>query len=139
MPNAVRPSKSNQCSPVLETHRIPLEDIEHTGRTLSTVLMLVRAISIEKSVPETFLFGAPSFHFNLRTRLISLLPAPFNASYEGDAGMCHMLNVKGATMWTTRNRLLQFFEILPPGWWQAIHGWPPCKADKKDRRALIVS
>ena len=50
-----RPSKANQCSPVLKAHRIPLE---HTGRAIP---MLVRAISIEKSVPETLLFGALSF------------------------------------------------------------------------------
>jgi hypothetical protein len=44
------------------------------------VPLLVRAISLEQSVPETLLFGAPSFHFTLRTRLPSLLPARFNAS-----------------------------------------------------------
>src|SRR5215831_10059013 len=112
MPNAMPLSKSNQCLPVLETHRIPLEDIEHTGRTLPTILMLVRAISLEKSVPQTLLFGAPSFHFKLRTRLLSQPLAPLNASFEGGVAMCHMLNVKGVTMWTTRNRLLQIFEMF---------------------------
>jgi len=73
-PMAVHPSKANQCSPVLKTHHIPLKD---TGWM---VPLLIRAISLEQSVPETLLFGAPSFHFTLRTRLPSLLPARFNAS-----------------------------------------------------------
>jgi hypothetical protein len=97
--------------------------------------ILVRAISIEKRVPETLLFGAPSFQFSLRTRLRSLPPAPFNASEEGGVGMCQTLkNVREPQARTTRKRLLQIFEILPPAWLQAIHDWPPCKADKKDRR-----
>jgi hypothetical protein len=73
-------------------------------------------IFIEKSVPETLLFGAPSFPFSLRTRLLSLPPAPFNASDEGGAGMGHTPKVTGTTMRTMRNRLLQIFEILHPGW-----------------------
>src|SRR5262249_18094092 len=110
VPNVVHPSKANQRSPVLETHRIPLE---HNGWTIP---MLVRAISLEQSVLETLLFGAPSFHFTLRTRLTPLPPAPFYASDKRDAGICLMLKVKGVTRWTTQTRLLQIFEILPPGW-----------------------
>jgi hypothetical protein len=78
--------------------------------------MRVSSISIEKRVPEALLFGAPSFRISLRTRLTSLPPAPFDASDEGDAGICLTLKVKGVTIRTTQTRLLQIFEILPPGW-----------------------
>ena len=78
--------------------------------------ILVRVISLEKSVPETLLFGAPSFHFTLRRRLTLLPPAPFYASNERDDGLCHTLKVKGVRILTTQTRLLQIFEILPPGW-----------------------
>jgi hypothetical protein len=88
VPNAVHRSKANQCSPVLETHHIPLK---HTGWTIP---MLVRAISLEKSVPETLLFGAPSFQLSLRRRLPSLLPAPVNASYKRETSRCHTLKVR---------------------------------------------
>jgi hypothetical protein len=108
-PNAVPPSNANQYLPVLEAHRIPLE---HTGRTTP---ILVLAISIEKRVPETLFFSAPSFQFSLRTRLRSLPLAPFNASYEGGADTCNTLKVKGVISRTTRDCLLQIFEILHPG------------------------
>lgn len=54
---------ANQRLPILETHHIPPE---HTGWTM---LILVRVISIEKSVAEALLFGLPSFTLELRTRL----------------------------------------------------------------------
>jgi hypothetical protein len=104
------PREANQGLPVLEADRIYHE---HTGRTIP---ILVRVISIEERIPETFLFGTPSFQFSLRTRPRALPLAPFDASYEGGAGMCHTLKVKGATLRTMRNRLLQIFEILHPGW-----------------------
>jgi len=110
MPTEVHPSKANQSSAVLETHHIPLT---HTGWMIP---LLVRAISLEQSVPETLLFGAPAFHFTLRTRLPSLLPAPVYASDERDAGIFLTLKVKGITRRTTRTRLLQIVDILPPGW-----------------------
>jgi len=74
--------------------------------------MLVRAISLEKSVPETLLFGAPSFQLSLRRRLPSLLPAPVNASNKGETCRCHTLKVREVTTRKTPNRLLQIFEIL---------------------------
>jgi len=77
--------------------------------------MLVRAISLGESVGETLLFGTPAYHFTLRTRLTPLPPAPVYASDEGDAGLCQTLKVKGVTILTTRTRLLEIFEILPPG------------------------
>ena len=101
---------ANHGSPIMETYRIPLE---HTGRTIP---ILVRMVSIEKSVPKTLLFGAQRVQFNLRTRLRSPPPAPFDANCDGGAGACHMLRFKGATMRTTRNQLLQIFELLHPGW-----------------------
>ena len=58
MPHAGHPFKPHQGSPVLKAHCIPLKHIELTGRTIP---ILVRAISIEKSVLETILFGGPSF------------------------------------------------------------------------------
>src|SRR5215467_7168592 len=110
VPEAVHSSKANQSSPVLEPHRVPLE---HRGATMP---ILVRVISLEQSVPEPLLFGAPSFHFTLRGRLTPLPPAPFDASDERIAGICLTLTVKGVTLLTTRTRLLQIVEILPPGW-----------------------
>ena len=96
---------------VLVRPRDPL----HTARTQrADYPILVRAISLEKSVPETFLFRAPSFEFSFRPRLHFLPPAPFNASDEGCAGVCCMLKVKAVTMSTMRNR--QIFQILHPGW-----------------------
>jgi hypothetical protein len=47
------------------------------------MLMLVRVISIEESVPEPLLFGLPSFKLKLRTRLRFLPSAPFNARCDG--------------------------------------------------------
>ena len=102
--------QANQGFPILEAHRIPLE---HSKRPIP---ILVPMISLEKSVPKTLLFNAPCFQFGLHTRLRSQPPAPFDASCDGGAGACHMLRFKGATMRTTRNRLLQIFEILHPGW-----------------------
>jgi hypothetical protein len=67
----------NQRLPVLETHHIPLE---HTRRTM---LILVRVIAIEESVPEPLLFGLPPFTFKLHTRLRVLPSAPFNARCDG--------------------------------------------------------
>ena len=128
VPKAVHPSKANQGSPVLEPHRIPLE---HHGWTIP---MLVRAISLGESVPEALLFGAPSFHFTLRTRLTPLPPTPVYANDEGDAGLCQTLKVKGVTILTTRTWLLEIVEILPPGWWHTIHDMPPCHADWKEVR-----
>src|SRR5262245_60868114 len=106
----IHPCQANQGFPILEAHRV---SFEHSRRPIS---ILVPMISLEKSVPKTLLFGAPCFQFGLGKRLRSLPPAPFNASFDGGASMCHMLQAKGATMRTTRNRLLQIFEILHPGW-----------------------
>jgi hypothetical protein len=69
-----------QCAyrvPVLEPHHIPLEN---TGRTM---LILVRVISIEESVPEPILFGLPSCSLTRRTCLHALPSAPVNARCEG--------------------------------------------------------
>jgi len=77
--------------------------------------ILVRVISLEQSVQEPLLFGAPSFHFTLRRRLTPPPPTPFDASDERDDGLCQTLTVKGVTLLTTRTRLLQIFEILHPG------------------------
>src|SRR5215467_12250688 len=85
LPEAVHSSEAYQGSPVLEPHRIPLE------HSRGTMPILVRVISLEKSVPETLLFGAPSFHFTLRRRLTPPPPAPFYASNQRDDGLCHML------------------------------------------------
>src|SRR5215831_5110281 len=93
--------QANQGFPILDAHRIPPE---HSGRPIP---ILVPMISLEKSVPKTRLFGAPCVQFGLRTRLRSLPPAPCHASFNGGADVCHMLQVKGPTMRTTRNRLLQ--------------------------------
>src|SRR6267143_5771758 len=73
----------NQRLPVLETHHIPLE---HTERTM---LILVRVISIEESVPEPLLFGLPSFKFKMRTCLRFLPSAPFNARCDGSGLIFH--------------------------------------------------
>src|SRR5215831_7890508 len=128
LPDAVYSSKANQGSPVLEPHRVPLE---HSRRTMP---ILVRVISLEQSVPEPLLFGAPSFHFTLPRRLTPLPPAPFYASDERDDGLCHTLTVKGVTILTPRTRLLQIVEILPPGWSHSMHDVPPCHADNKKVR-----
>jgi hypothetical protein len=74
---------ANQCLPVLETYHIPFE---HTVRTM---LIQVRVISIEESVPETFLFGLPSFKLKLPMCLRSLSSAPFNARCDGIGRICH--------------------------------------------------
>ena len=103
--------------------------------------ILVRVISLEKSIPETLLFGAPSFHFTLRRRLTPPPPAPFYASNERDDGLCHTLKVKGVRIFTTRTRLLQIVEILPPGWYHGIHDVPACNVTLIGKRsaALIAS
>ena len=75
--------------------------------------ILVRVISLEQSVQEPLLFGAPSFHFTLRRRPTPLPPAPFDASDERIGGICLPSTVKGVTILTTRTWLLQIFEILP--------------------------
>jgi hypothetical protein len=106
----IHAGQANQGSPVLEIYRIPLE---HSGRTMP---ILVRMIVIEKSIPKTLLFVAQPFQFRLRTRLRSQPPAPFDESYDEGVSACHMLRFKRATMRTTRNHLLQIFEILHPGW-----------------------
>jgi hypothetical protein len=67
----------NQRLPVLETHHIP---IEHTGWTM---LILIRVIAIEESVPEPLFFGLPSFKLKLRMRLYLLPSAPFNPRCDG--------------------------------------------------------
>ena len=103
--------QANQGSPVLETYRIPLE---HSKRPIP---ILVPMISLEKSVPKTFLLGARRVQFSLRTCLRSPPPTPFDESYDEGTRVCHMLfRFKRATMRTPRNRLLQIFEILHPGW-----------------------
>src|SRR6267142_5776335 len=90
----------NQRLPVLETHHIPLE---HTGRT---ILILVRVISIEESVPEPLFFSLPSFTVKLRTRLRFLQSTPFNARCDG-FGL--------------------IFHGSPPCWIvQALTVWPVC-------------
>jgi len=96
LPEAVHSSKANQSSPVLEPHRIPLE---HRGATLP---ILVRVISLEQSVQEPLLFGAPSFHFTLRRRPTPLPPAPFDASDERGDGLCLTWTVKGVTILTSQ-------------------------------------
>ena len=68
---------ANHCSAVLETHHISLE---HTSWIIS---ILVCVISIEESVPETLLFGVPSFKVKLPTRLSFLPLAPSNARCDG--------------------------------------------------------
>ena len=70
------PCYANHCSAVLETHQISLE---HTSRITP---ILVRVISIEESVPETLLFGVPTFKVKLRTRLSFLPLAPCNAGCD---------------------------------------------------------
>ena len=67
----------NHCSAVLETQQISLE---HTSRIIP---ILVRVISIEEGVPETLLFGMPSFKVKLHTRLSFLPLAPCNARCDG--------------------------------------------------------
>jgi hypothetical protein len=104
----VHPCQANQGLPILEAHLIP---VEHNGRTIPIVL---RVISIEKSIPEALLFGAPSVQLRLRMRVHFLQPAPFNASADGGPGLCQ--KVKGVIMRTTRNRLLQIFESIHPDW-----------------------
>jgi len=108
--NAVHPSKANQCSPVLETYHLPREPI---GWIMP---ILVRVISLEKRIPETLLFRTPFLKFSVRTHLRSPRPAPFNASFDGGATTRLMLQAKGATMRTTRNRLFPIFEIHHPSW-----------------------
>src|SRR5512144_1475371 len=75
----------NQRLPVLETHHIPLE------HTRSTMLVLTRAITIEKSVLEPLFFGLPSVELKLPPRLHFLLSAPFNARCDryGCGCRCH--------------------------------------------------
>jgi hypothetical protein len=80
--------------PILETGRIALE---HTGLTIPIV---VRVISIEESVQETLLFGAPSLQLRLRTCLHSLPLAPFNASYDRGIRVFH-----GSPPWLKRRSL----------------------------------
>jgi len=55
-------------------------------------------ISIEKSVPETLLFGAPFFQFGLCMCPYFLPLAPCNASYEGGVVICCTLKVEGVAM-----------------------------------------
>jgi hypothetical protein len=50
-----QPFNANHGSAVLETQQISLQ---HTSRIIP---ILVRVISIEERVPETLLFGMPSF------------------------------------------------------------------------------
>src|SRR6266704_2494306 len=91
----------NQRLSVLETHHIPLE---HNGRTM--MLILVRVIYIEESVPEPLLFSLPSFTLKLSTRLRFLPSAPFNARCDGFGPIFH-----GS----------------PPCWIvQALTVWPVC-------------
>jgi len=45
-----------------------------------------------------------------------------------------MLQATGATMKTTRNRLLQIFEIRDPNWSHTIHDVPLCHAERKEAR-----
>ena len=107
---ALLPTKTSQRLSVLQTHRIPLQ---HNGRT---ILILICAISIEKRIPEPLLFGEPSFQLRSRIHLRFLPPAPFNASYDVGVGLGPMLKIRRATIRTMRNRLLQIFESLHPGW-----------------------
>jgi hypothetical protein len=79
----VHHGSAKQRVPVPEPHRIPLE---HTERTL---LILSRVISIEESVPETRLFGLPSFQLTRRPRLRALLSTPFNARCDRSGLICH--------------------------------------------------
>ena len=72
-----QPFNANHGSAVLETHQISLE---HTSRIIP---IPVRVISIEKSVPETLLFGVPRFKVKLCTRLSFLPLAPCNARCDG--------------------------------------------------------
>ena len=74
---------ANQCLPILEPYHIPLEDF---GRTIP---ILIPLIYIVESVPETLLFGSPSFKLRLRTRQLFLLLAPCNARYDGIGSVCH--------------------------------------------------
>ena len=74
---------ANHCSTVLETHQISLE---HTSRIIP---ILVRVISIEERVPETLLFGVPSFKVKQRARLSFLALAPCNARCDGFICMRH--------------------------------------------------
>jgi hypothetical protein len=79
----VQRCSANQRLPVLETHRIPLE---HTGRTM---LIFVRVISIEESVPEPLLFGLPSFKLTRRPRPRALPSTPVNARGDGFGQIGH--------------------------------------------------
>ena len=74
---------ANQCLPILEPYHIPLEDF---GRTIP---ILIPLIYIVESVPETLLFGSPSFKLRLRTRQLFSLLAPCNARYDGIGSVCH--------------------------------------------------